>query len=928
VSDQAERWSRAAALFDDALDVGPGERDAWLAARCAGDAALLAEVRGLLEAHDRRGVLDRGPLAVLGGDVTPRLAAALEGRYELRGELGRGGHAQVFLAHERKHGREVVLKVLRPDVALAAGAERFLREVRIAARLAHPHILPLIDSGEADGLLFYVMPRIEGETLRHVLQHEGRLPAARALPLLYDVADALAHAHEQGVVHRDLKPENVLCARGHAYLMDFGVARILASLPGGERVTGSGGIVGTVGYMAPEQVMGDAHADQRVDVFAWGNLAHEVLTGELPPLGTPTEAIAARLRQACPGVSPAFAALVRECLELSPASRPATAAAIVTGLASASDAAPPPAAAGPRASRARWVLAGVLLLAALAGLATMARRPPEAPPAPPPDALAAHPALALPLAVAPLRDETGDAALAPLGRLAGDWLTQGLQESGAEVVPWRTSLEAWERVRAQEGALRRFGGAVRAGTVVSGAYYAVGDSLRFQLELVDARTGELRASLPPVAGPRGAPEPLLAELRQRLMGDVALRADARLAGVPDLVQRPPTFDAYRLFDRGMALYDQQRYADAAVQFADAWRADTGFALAGVHEAMARWNEGRYDAVDSLVTRLRQAPLALSPFHGAWLDFMHARLADDGTRALESIRRAAALGPGSNAPYNLARVALAMNRPREARAVLASLDPDRADLRGWSPYWTARAHADHLVGDHVAELATVTEMRRRFPDRRVARVLHARALAAIGDTVALAALLAEGEALPPDTYWSQAAELVVAADELVAHGHAAAAPLLARAERWLGNQLAREPAHRAHRYWLGSALFIGGRWRDARTYFESLRHDEPDRFDYRGLAAVAAAHAGDVRGARRLLAAPPPWLRGEHTLFRARLAMIVGSVDEAATLAGEALAQGVENWPWLHASAYPELGPLAQDPRGAAVLGGDCDQNAR
>ncbi|HEX5632709.1 MAG TPA: tetratricopeptide repeat protein, partial [Gemmatimonadales bacterium] len=147
-------------------------------------------------------------------------------------------------------------------------------------------------------------------------------------------------------------------------------------------------------------------------------------------------------------------------------------------------------------------------------------------------------------------------------------------------------------------------------------------------------------------------------------------------------------------------------------------------------------------------------------------------------------------------------------------------------------------------------------------------------------------------------------------------------MLERAERWLANQLARDPAHRAHRYWLASALYDAGRFEDARTYFESLRRDDPERMEYRGMAALTAAHTGDVRTARQLMAQVPPFLRGEHTAYEARLAMALGRPDEAATLLSEALAQGVENWPWLHASAYPELGPLAGDAHGAAVMRGD------
>src|SRR5690606_27522028 len=185
------------------------------------------------------------------------------------------------LAHERKHERRVVLKVLDPALAAIYGLERFAREVRIAARLSHPHIVPLLDSGEAAGMLFYVMPYMEGESLRDRMVARGVLPYSEALALLRAFAEGLAHAHDAGIVHRDLKPENVLCAGEHAYLLDFGVAKLLSSGTDGN-LTRDGVTVGTPAYMAPEQRHGEADLAHRADVYAWGLLAHEMLTGRLP----------------------------------------------------------------------------------------------------------------------------------------------------------------------------------------------------------------------------------------------------------------------------------------------------------------------------------------------------------------------------------------------------------------------------------------------------------------------------------------------------------------------------------------------------------------------------------------------------------------------------------------------------------------------
>ena len=184
------------------------------------------------------------------------LTAALGGRYVVEREIGRGGMATVYLARDVRHKRPVALKVLDPELSQSLGVERFLREIELAARLTHPHILPVHDSGEAAGIIYYVMPFVEGESLRHRMDRDGPLDVDVALGIGGEIADALAYAHQQGVIHRDVKPENVLLFQGHATLADFGVARAIAR-SGGEHLTQTGLIVGTPAYMSPEQAVGD-----------------------------------------------------------------------------------------------------------------------------------------------------------------------------------------------------------------------------------------------------------------------------------------------------------------------------------------------------------------------------------------------------------------------------------------------------------------------------------------------------------------------------------------------------------------------------------------------------------------------------------------------------------------------------------------------
>ena len=271
-------------------------------------------------------------------DETLTRLAALSDRYVVEREIGHGGMATVYRARDVKYDRLVAIKVLRPELARSMGGERFTREITIASQLQSPHILPLLDSGEVDGLLYYVMPLVEGESLRDLLARGGALPPSDAARLLREIVDGLAHAHRRGVLHRDIKPDNVMLAERHALLMDFGVAKALADGRRSGGPTGSadphvtltelGVSLGTPAYMAPEQAAADPNIDHRADIYAVGVMAYEMLTGAPPFTGAPQVVIAAHISTApaplasvAPEVPPALAAIVMRCLAKDPADR-------------------------------------------------------------------------------------------------------------------------------------------------------------------------------------------------------------------------------------------------------------------------------------------------------------------------------------------------------------------------------------------------------------------------------------------------------------------------------------------------------------------------------------------------------------------------------------------------------------------------------
>ncbi|MBW8772181.1 MAG: protein kinase [Gemmatimonadetes bacterium] len=261
-------------------------------------------------------------------DLLSRITSALSAHYRVIREIGSGGMATVYLAEDLKHHRQVAVKVLRPDLAASLGKDRFFREIETAAKLSHPHILPLHDSGEAEGFLYYVMPFVEGTSLRDRLG-AGELPVHDVVRILEEVADALAYAHARGVVHRDIKPDNVMITGRHALVMDFGVAKAVSEATGRQSITTIGVALGTPAYMAPEQAAAEENIDQRVDIYALGVMAYELLTGKPPFTGmTAQQVLAAHVTQAPAPVSerraacpPALAAVVMKCLEKRPADR-------------------------------------------------------------------------------------------------------------------------------------------------------------------------------------------------------------------------------------------------------------------------------------------------------------------------------------------------------------------------------------------------------------------------------------------------------------------------------------------------------------------------------------------------------------------------------------------------------------------------------
>ena len=507
-----DRWREIAPLLDQALELADNERAAWLVELRVRSPRLAAELTALLAedaAAERQRFLRAGFRAEsprdapFGLDLGAYLQSALGDAYQIERELGGGGMSRVFLARERALGRDVVIKVLLPVIAAGLRAERFAREVRVAAAMQHPNVVPLFSAGDAAGLPYYVMPYVSGESLRARLTRDGRLPLAEALSILRDVARALAFAHERGVVHRDVKPENVLLAGDAAVVTDFGIAKALVAAVTGsderpergsardlQTLSAVGSTIGTPAYMAPEQATGDPRVDHRADVYAWGVLAYELLGGAHPfaDRTTPQDLFAAHLSatpqplsDAAPELSPAVSALVMRCLEKDRARRPQSAREISDALATLVTPS--------RRGLARWrapvraqtmVVAGGLLLAL--GLVTyiaVARGHVASTTALRPSAPS--------LAVLPFDDVAGDTANAYFGDGIADEIAAALSKVDGLRVGSRTSAAAFRASHAVD--VRELGRRLGVSTVLEGRVRRAGDRMRLTVQLTSVGDG-------------------------------------------------------------------------------------------------------------------------------------------------------------------------------------------------------------------------------------------------------------------------------------------------------------------------------------------------------------------------------------------------------------------------------------------------------
>ncbi len=882
-------------------------------------------------------------------DFLERIASILGTGYHVERELG-GGMSRVVVARDVALGRQVVVKVLPADWAAGLSAERFRREVVLAAGLQHPHIVPLLAAAEAaDGTLYYTMPYVDGQSLRSRLR-DGVPALGDTVKWLRDVASALAYAHARGVVHRDMKPDNILLSGGYAVVADFGIAKALSNasatmtrMPAAmDPITTIGMSMGTPAYMAPEQVAADGDADSRTDLYALGVIAYELLTGETPFTGSSQAILVAHLsaepvpvdtRRA--GLPEALSTLVMQCLSKEVADRPRTASEVVTILESvlrtisADDAvaAPritgktagavsPPTGRGARSSRTKFVIGGVAIAAIATSAALLWPR------------LRTEPLVAHRVAVATLRDASPDSSLGEIARTVAGDIASELSALDSSDVAAREDVERIEGQFPRGATLpTAIATPLRAGLIVTGVVSAIGaDSVRIRIALASGADGKTIRALRDVDVPRTELRAATADLRQRLAGAIlALTSrDFTRAMLPG--GDPPLRVALLSVREGLQLEASLRQPDPnedegiaeLIRFDNAIVADPEYAQARLWFASAALRRpGGEVLADSALLLVQEQQSTLTEYERALLDALRADAGGNHELSVRGWRRAEALAPVWPNRWWLAIKLRDANRPRESLAHFDTLGKANPHFLRSLP------GLRHYVADYAGEYGALRDERARAPSTAQSLGFQQallQALAAMDSLVVVTKLLDDASQLPAEPGSSLAFLLTRTSWELSAHGHATEAKsALQRAAAWCGRRTAVDLANGAVAFDCMEAYAYAGNVAALAALAEPSLRSRPDDIDLSvlGVLGVAAALGGERATAEQFATRIERATRadGSHGLaswLRARIHAALGDNTKAVELLEDAFARGAGWTQRLDLHRDPALAKLRGD----------------
>ena len=844
-----------------------------------------------------------------------RLRHALRDRYRIERELGQGGMATVYLATDLRRQRTVALKVLRPELASLFGTERFLREIEISGKLNHPNILPLFDAGDADGLPYFVMPFVEGESLRDLLRREHQLAIEDALRITRQVADALSYAHTQGFIHRDIKPENILLSSGHALVADFGIARAVAASEGANKLTGTGMAIGTVDYMSPEQATGSEQVDARSDQYSLACVLYEMLVGGPPfPASTAQGVLARHLVDPVPPIRTVRAtvparveAATLAAMAKTKADRFPSVAAFVEALDGRrpSPSQPYQAAEVPRVRR-RWplLLAGgaaavLFVTAAWLVLSTPTLDPKR-------------------VLVGLFEDRTGDPALSGLAAQAATETVSGLASSGL-VQPIDGASVTAEGARARDyPSLRPLARRVGAGSVVSGAISRRADSLEFQIKLTDVATGDVLRPVRPVVWLAREPTTAAAQVAQRVMASYAAHFDPRFHNYATASQ-PASYDGYREFQTGVVA-SQEDEGVAVGHFRRAIALDPAFMAPRIYLARSTG----CPVVDSIAGAFGATGTQLRSADQARIDLMVADCRGDRLGQYAAAQRLFRDAPDlAENVFDLAQAALYQNKPREALTCLERLEQTRepaAYFRSWC--WNIMTHAHHQVGQYREALQLLDRIRAESPDYPLLERSEMRQWAALGNVQRVNELI-DQRLRKSNQEFKAGDDMLNVGEELRGHGYLVAGRALCeRGVAWYGTRPSSEQATVGSRASVAEALYCAERWDEARVAYQRLAAEDSTEtgrgMNVRTRLGALAARRGDSAEVARI----DRWFAARDSLPRASYgrAVLAGfRGDKERALALFQFGWERREPSFIEAHTDPALEPLRDYPPFRALL---------
>lgn len=841
--------------------------------------------------------------------VRDLLQHTLGDSYVLERELTAGGTSRVFVAMDTTLGRKVVVKVLPPEQAVDISTDRFRREIRVAAQLQHPNIVPLHFAGtSSNGLLYYIMPYVEGDSLRSLLARSGPRPIAEVMRILRDIASALAHAHERGVVHRDIKPENVLLSGGIAVVTDFGIAKALSDShitdPQEAVPTDAGVAVGTLKYMAPEQASGSPSVDHRADIYALGVVAYELLSGATPFHGrTPQGTLIAHMAEEpraltslSRDVPSEIADLVMRCLLKNPDDRPSSAAEIIGAL----DVIATPGGGtqiGSAAARARhgrrhlrWILPAVAAVVMAVVLSVSIGDTGQA------DTLV-HDRVV----VGRFENRTGDSSLNALAAVASDWITQGLLTSSVAEVLQAPDTGSTSASRDLRNVARR----VKARLAVEGSYFRHGDSVYITADLLDVETGAVKAKVGPIAAPFSRPLDGAEQLRQRIAAALGLAVRPETDPVIPLAIRPPRYDAYREYLLGIRAAQGLDQRGGLAHLLRAVQLDPEFHMASARLAVSYQNLGDCFRSDSIVNALRSVEDQLTEWERTYSEHVGAWCRGDWEAFDRIGRRLEEIAPKSTVgKFLAARSAGFVHKRAETVEGLKKLDPAGPSLRGNMQYYDDLISSLHFLADYRGDfrenLRVARRASRQYPKRVHARMYEIDALAGMGRGEEVEAVLNEAVTMPaqPGDNETPVARVMRAVTELRAHGDTVRSRALSHRALTMLRAQPRIPGEAISEgeQWM-IALYHLGRYGEARVMLDSvMKPHAGDRYAYYAWLGRLAARVGDTSTARLAMDSieartAPRFDKGASQFHRARIAAVLGEREETIALLRESFARG-------------------------------------